>query len=191
MQRGLLILGALVLILAMAGCSLVGRRNDLVRQREAVDGQYAQIDNAIQRRADLIPNLVESTKGIAKQEQAVFGRIAEARAALGGAATPEQRVAADNRLAAATRQLVNVIVENYPQLQSSQSFQNLQVELAGAENRIAVERGKYNELVRAYNVNVDLFPNNIAAAIFGFQKDKPYFNVVDPASRTAPPKVQF
>jgi LemA protein len=142
----------------------------------------------LQRRADLIPNLVETVKGYAAQEQTVFHDIAAARSALMGAQTPQDKIAANGQLDNALSRLL-VIVENYPQLKSNENFLRLQDELAGTENRIAVERKRYNDVVQDYNTYIGLFPNNIIASLGGFQRNNAYFAASD-ASREAP-KVQF
>ena len=174
----------LVVILVLMGFQMVGIRNDLVQQREAVNGAWAQVDVVLQRRADLIPNLVETVKGFAKQEQEILKNIADARAALLGARNPQESIDANARLDSALGRLL-VIVENYPQLKSNENFLRLQDELAGTENRIAVERRKYNEAVQRYNTSIEMFPNNLAAGLFGFQRNDAYFRT-DPASRQAP-----
>ena len=138
-------------------------------QEEAIKTQWAQVENQLQRRNDLIPNLVETTKGIAQQERDVFGQIAESRAKLAGAQTPEQTMQAANEQSAALARLL-VIVENYPQLRSSETFNRLMDELSGTENRIAVERMRYNERVQEYNTLRRQFPSNITAGLFGFQR---------------------
>jgi LemA protein len=188
MKVGLIIVGVLVLIVLLLGGQMMGVRNDLVQQREQINSAFAQVDVVLQRRADLIPNLVETVKGFASQEKEVIASVASARAALGGARTPAERIDANSRLDGALSRLL-VVVENYPQLKSDANFMRLQDELAGTENRIAVERRKYNEAVQKYNTSIELFPNNIAASIFGFQRNDAYFRT-DPASRQAP-KVDF
>jgi LemA protein len=188
MKIAVIVVVVLLLLLVGCGAKLVGVRNDLITQREAVTGQWSQVDVALQRRADLIPNLVETVKGYAKQEQTVFGQIAEARSALLNAKTPQDKIDANSKLDGALGRLL-VIVENYPQLKSNENFMRLQDELAGTENRISVERRKYNDLVKQYNVSIELFPNNIAASIFGFQRNDAYFKA-DTGARTAP-KVGF
>ncbi len=184
------LIAVLVLILAglLFGAKLMGVRNDLVTQREAIAGSWAQVDVALQRRADLIPNLVETVKGFAKHETEVFTAIANARAAMAGARTPQERIQANSQLDSALGRLL-VVTENYPQLKSNENFLRLQDELAGTENRIQIERRRYNETVQKYNTSIDLFPNNIAAGLFGFQRNDAYFKT-DPAARTAP-KVGF
>lgn len=188
MKTGLIIVGVLVAAALLFGGRVIGIRNDLVTDRESVRAQWSQVDVALQRRADLVPNLVETVKGIAKQEQQVFSDIANARAAMMGAKTPGERISANSQLEGALGRLM-VVVENYPQLKSNENFLRLQDELAGTENRISVERRRYNETVQRYNTKIELFPNNIAASIFDFSKEDDYFRT-DPASRTAP-KVAF
>jgi LemA protein len=178
----------LVLVLLMFGGMYAGRRNEMVRKNEAIKSAWAQVDNVIQRRADLIPNLVATVKGIAAQEQTVFHDVDAARAALLGAKSPEDRIAANGQLDGALGRLL-VIVENYPQLKSNESFLKLQDELAGTENRIAVERQRYNDTIQAYNTYIALFPNNIVASIAGFKRNDAYFKATE-ASREVP-KVEF
>ncbi|HYL68532.1 MAG TPA: LemA family protein [Candidatus Limnocylindria bacterium] len=180
---------AIVLILALiVGGMYVGRRNEMVRLNEQVKSNWAQVDVVLQRRADLIPNLVETVKGFAAQEQTVFHDIAQARSALLGAHSPEEKIAANRQLDGALGRLL-LVVENYPQLKSNENFLRLQDELAGTENRIAVERKRYNDSVQAYNTYIALFPNNIFAGWAGFQRNNAYFEGT-PTSREAP-KVQF
>ena len=188
MKIALIILGVLLLGVLLLGGMFVGVRNDLVVQKNAIDGAFAQVDVVLQRRADLIPNLVETVKGFAAQEKDVIASVSNARAALGGARTPSEKIAANGQLDGALSRLL-MVVENYPTLKSDANFMRLQDELAGTENRIAVERRKYNETVQKYNTSIELFPNNIAASIFGFQRNDAYFKT-DPASRQAP-KVDF
>jgi len=176
---------ALLLIAASmsSGCSY----NRFVTQEEAIKTQWSQVENQLQRRNDLIPNLVETTKGIAQQEKDVFGQIADSRAKMAGARTPEQTIQAANEQSTALARLL-VVVENYPQLRSSESFNRLMDELSGTENRIAVERMRYNERVQEYNVARRQFPSNVTASLFGF-KEYPLFNA--PAAAEQVPKVNF
>lgn len=174
----------LVAIIIVGGIFAVGVNNKLAPQREGINAAWAQVDVALQRRADLIPNLVETVKGFAKQEQSVIDSVTKARAALLGARTPSDKIQANSQLDGALGRLL-VIVENYPDLKSNKNFENLQFELAGTENRIAVERRKYNEAVQAYNTTLGLFPNNVIAGLMGFQRNDAYFKT-DPAARTAP-----
>lgn len=166
-----------------SGCSY----NRFVGQEEAIKAQWAQVENQLQRRNDLIPNLVETVKGISQQEKDVFGQIAESRARLAGARTPEETMEAANQQSAALARLL-VVVENYPQLRSSESFNRLMDELSGTENRLAVERMRYNERVQEYNTARRQFPANVTAGIFGF-KEYPLFKAPPEAQRT--PRVDF
>ncbi|MFN0165438.1 MAG: LemA family protein [Bryobacteraceae bacterium] len=185
----LIVIGVLVLALFVFGSQFVSVRNQIAVDSVAIDAAWANVDIALQRRADLIPNLVETVKGFASQEKTVIEAVANARAALGGARTPAEKMAANTQLDGAIGRLL-VVVENYPQLKSNENFLRLQDELAGTENRIAVERRKYNETVQKYNTQLALFPNNIIASLSGFQrKDDAYFKT-DPASRVTP-KVKF
>jgi LemA protein len=180
---------ALTAAVALSGCSY----NRFVGQEEAIKTQWAQVENQLQRRNDLIPNLVETVKGYAQQERDVFGQIADARSKLSGAqsAAPgvptDQKIQAANEQSAALGRLL-VIVENYPQLRSNESFNRLMDELSGTENRIAVERMRYNERVQEYNTSRRRFPANVTAGIFGF-KEYPLFNAPPEAERV--PHVNF
>jgi len=182
------VLAVIVLLVLVLGGSLVGSRNELVTEKNAVDGAWAQVDVALQRRADLIPNLVETVKGYAAQETTIFTEIAKARSALIGAKTPADKIAANGSLDSALSRLL-VITENYPQLKSNENFLRLQDELAGTENRIAQERRSYNNTVQDYNTYIQLFPNSVIAGMSGFTKNDAYFKA-DEGSRTAP-KVNF
>src|ERR1700758_1000245 len=188
MKITLIILIVLAVVALMLGSSFISRRNQMAIKREAVNAAWAQVDVVLQRRADLIPNLVETVKGYAVQEQRVFGDIAAARAALIGAKTPADKIAANGQLDSALGRLL-VIVENYPQLKSNENFMRLQDELAGTENRIAVERRRYNEAVQDYNTYISLFPNSLVAGMSGFARNDAYFKT-DEGARTAP-KVNF
>ena len=188
MKAGLVIIVLLLIVALALGSMYVGRRNQMAIKREAVNAAWAQVDVVLQRRADLIPNLVETVKGFAIQEQKVFGDIAAARAALVGARTPSDKIAANGQLDSALSRLL-VVVENYPQLKSNENFQRLQDELAGTENRIAVERRRYNEVVQDYNTYISLFPNSLVAGIGGFTRNDAYFKTEEGARQA--PKVNF
>ena len=188
MKNVLIALGIIVLIVFVVGAMYVGPRNEMVRKNETVKSAWAQVDVVLQRRADLIPNLVETVKGFAAQEQTVFHDIAAARSALLGAQTPADKIAANGQLDGAIGRLL-LIVENYPQLKSNENFLRLQDELAGTENRIAVERKRYNDAVQDYNTYIGLFPNNIFAEWAGFQRNNAYFTALESAKEA--PKVQF
>ena len=180
---------AVVLIMALiVGGGYVSAKNQTVTLNEAIKSNWAQVDVVLQRRSDLIPNLVETVKGFAAQEQTVYDDIAKARAALGGARTPQDKIAANGQLDSALSRLL-VVVENYPQLKSNEQFLRLQDELAGTENRIAVERKRYNDSIQAYNTYIGRFPNSIYANWAGFHRNEAYFQASQ-ASREAP-KVQF
>jgi LemA protein len=187
MKGGLAVVAVLAVIVLAIGGWLVGGYNGLVQSRTTVDNAWAQVENYLQRRNDLIPNLVETVKGIAQQEQAVFGAIADARARMAGAKTPEETINAAHQMDTALGRLF-VVVENYPQLRSSENFLRLQDEIAGTENRIAVARGDYNAAVRDYNVKVQTFPTVLYARLMGFQP-KPFFEATPGAE--APPQVKF
>ena len=184
----LVVVGIILLVGIAFGGKFVSVRNELATQNEAISGAWAQVDVALQRRADLIPNLVNTVKGFAAQEKAVIDSVTSARAQLGGARTPSEKIAANTQLDSAISRLL-VVVENYPNLKSNENFLRLQDELAGTENRIAVERRKYNEVVQRYNTQIALFPNNVIASMSGFQRNDAYFKT-DPGSRAAP-KVAF
>jgi LemA protein len=188
MKKALVVLVVLVIVALMLGSSFVGRRNQMAIKREAVNAAWAQVDVVLQRRADLIPNLVETVKGYAVQEQIVFGDIAKARSALLGAHSPAEKIAANGQLDSALGRLL-VIVENYPQLKSNENFLRLQDELAGTENRIAVERRRYNETVQDYNTYLALFPNSLVASLSGFTRNDAYFKTEEGARQA--PKVNF
>ena len=177
-----------VAILAVAGGEYVSVRNNLVLQREAVSAQWANVETVLQRRADLIPNLVETVKGFAKHETEVFKDIADARAALISGRTPQAKIQANTQLESALSRLL-VVAENYPQLRSNENFLRLQDDIAGSENRIAVERRKYNEALQHYNVALETFPGNIVGGLAGFTRNDAYFKS-EPGAATAP-KVQF
>jgi LemA protein len=167
----------------LAGCSY----NRFVGQEEAIKAQWAQVENQLQRRNDLIPNLVESVKGYAAHEEGVYKDIADARSRLLAAKTPEETIQAANQQTSALGRLL-AVVENYPQLRANEQFNRLMDELAGTENRISVERMRYNERVQEYNTGRRQFPSNLTAKIFGF-KEHPFFEA--PAEAKQVPKVNF
>ena len=184
----LVVVGIPLLLVLIVGGAYVSSRNEMVRKNETVKQTWSQVDVVLQRRADLIPNLVATVKGYAQQEQKVFGDIANARAGLLNARTPGEKIAANGQLDGALGRLL-AIVENYPNLKSNQNFLALQDELAGTENRIAVERRRYNEALQDYNTYIGLFPNSIFAGWAGYQRNNDYF-AASPTAREAP-KVDF
>jgi len=180
------ILGVLLVVLgvlALLGISLVGSYNSFVRLSQQVDSQFANLEARLQRRFDLIPNLVETVRGHMAHEQEVFGNIAEARARMAGARTVDERVAATNQLEGALSRLL-VVMENYPQLKAQESVARLMDELAGTENRIAVERDNFNAVVQQYNTRIKSFPAVILANMFGYEP-RTYFQA-DPGAQQAP-----
>src|SRR5881227_1790592 len=179
---------ARLIVLALAALPVTGcSYNTFVSQEEAIKAQWAQVENQLQRRNDLIPNLVETTKGFAQHEEAVYKDIADARSKLLAAKSPEETIAAANQQTSALGRLL-AVVENYPQLKSNEQFNRLMDELAGTENRIAVERMRYNQAVQAYNTARRQFPANLTAKVFGF-KDYPFFEAPPEAKQA--PKVNF
>jgi LemA protein len=188
MGKGLIVVIILALIALVVFGQYIGVRNTLVSKNEAVKSAWSQVDIVLQRRADLIPNLVETVKGYAKQEQTVFGDIAKARSALLSAGTPGEKIAANNQLDGALGRLL-AISENYPQLKSNENFMRLQDELAGTENRIAVERKRYNDTLQDYNTYVQQFPASLFAGWAGFKPNNDYFKAAE-GSREVP-KVNF
>lgn len=183
-NKTLVIVVVVVLVLAFW---VVGKYNFFVRQNEAITGQWAQVENQLQRRFNLIPNVINTVKGITRQEKEVFSQLADARARYAGSITVDQKAAAAGQVESSLGRLL-VVVENYPELKSSQSFRDLTVELEGTENRIAVERMKYNDLVKSLNANVKTFPNSILASIFGVA-ERSYFEITEGADVV--PKVDF
>jgi LemA protein len=168
---------------ALSGCSY----NRFTTNEEAIKAQWAQVENQLQRRNDLIPNLVETVKGYASHEKEVFQAVADSRARLAGAQSPAETIEAANQQSSALARLL-AVVENYPQLKADAQFARLMDELAGTENRIAVERMRYNERVQEYNTLRRRFPSNITAKVFGFE-EYPYFQA--PAEAKQVPKVDF
>jgi len=188
MSKGLIAVVVIVVVVLLVFGQYVSVRNTLVSKNEAVKAAWSQVDVVLQRRADLIPNLVETVKGYAQQEVTVFGDVAKARSALLSAGSPQEKIAANGQLDGALGRLL-AIAENYPQLKSNENFLHLQDELAGTENRIAVERKRYNDTLRDYNTYVQQFPNNLFAGIAGFKPNEAYFEA-SPGSREVP-KVNF
>jgi LemA protein len=189
MKKGLLIiLGIAVLLLLIFGGSCVSKYNTMIGMREQIDGNWAQVENVLQRRNDLIPNLVNTVKGYAAHEKEIFENVAQARAGLAGATNVTEMAEANIAMQSALGRLL-AIVENYPNLKADQTFIRLQDELAGAENRIAVERRNYNESVRVFNTFVKQFPNSFIAGIFGFSPEDIYFEAAEEAKEV--PIVDF
>lgn len=188
MKAVVVAIAIIVLIAAVIGGAYVSSRNQMVRLDEQVKSNWAQVDVVLQRRADLIPNLVNTVKGFAAHEETVYADIANARAALLSAKTPADKIAANGQLDGALGRLL-AISENYPQLKSNENFLRLQDELAGTENRIAVERKRYNDSVQVYNTYIRQFPASIFASWAGFQPNNAYFQAS--ASSREVPKVEF
>ncbi|MBC3937544.1 LemA family protein [Anaerotruncus massiliensis (ex Liu et al. 2021)] len=189
MSTGVVVLIAVLAIIVIIGVSLVGGYNGIAAARENVDTQQAAIQTQLQRRADLIPNLVNTVKGLAAQEQSVIDSVTEARAQLAGAQGMgmEELAAANDNLSSALSRLL-MVVENYPEIQSSQGYISLMDELAGTENRISVARNDYNDAVKSYNSRIITFPNRLVAGMFGFEKAE-YFTA--PESAQSAPDVNF
>lgn len=181
------ILIALVIIIAIGAFSLIGTYNSLVQQSQAIDSQWAQVETQYQRRFDLIPNLVESAKGYMSHEQEVFDNLATARQGYAGAQSIDEKAQAAGEVESALARLL-VIMENYPDLKANESVKQLMDELAGTENRIAVERKRYNDNVKVYNTNIKTFPNVLIVGMFGFG-EKSYFEAVESAETA--PQVNF
>ena len=182
-----IILGVLVLIVVGVGGTAVSKWNQLVAMDTDIKAKWAQVENQLQRRADLIPNLVEAVKGFAAQERTILEAIANARAKMAGAGSVQDRIAGSNELSSALARLL-VVVENYPNLKSDATFIRLMDELAGTENRLAVERKRYNDSVQVYNVAIRQFPGNLIASVSGF-KEHPFFETPPPARQV--PQVKF
>lgn len=187
MKTILTVLGVIGMIVLVAGMIVIGIYNSLVQGKLNYETQWGQVENQFQRRYDLIPNLVESVKGMMKQEQEVFKAIADARTKYGGAATVKEKVEGATQVESALARLL-VIMENYPELKSSEHVTGLMDELAGTENRIAVERMRYNETVRVYNIKVKTFPSSVLAGMFGFEKAE-LFEAIGGAEEA--PQVEF
>jgi len=181
------ILAVIVLVVVVVGGTFVSKWNQLVTMDTDIKAKWAQVDNQLQRRNDLIPNLVETVKGFAGQEKSIMESIANARAKMAGGGSVQDRIAASNELSSALGRLL-VVVENYPQLKSNVTFNRLMDELAGTENRLSVERKRYNDSVQVYNTTIRQFPSNLIASVLGF-KEQPFFQVPE-AARQAP-QVKF
>ena len=188
MGKGLLIflgvVGVLILCVLMVFGSYVSARNQMVAKDQFVKNQWSEVDVQLERRADLIPNLVETVKGFTKEESTVFGDIANARAGMLNAQGPAAKIQANGQLDGAIGRLL-LLTENYPQLRSNEQFLRLQDELAGTENRIGVARKRYNDAITDYNTFILQFPNNIWAGMSGFKENTAYFTA-SPAARTVP-----
>lgn len=178
---------AILAVVVILGASLIGFYNNLITKTQTIDNQWAQVETQYQRRFDLIPNLVSSVEGIMEQEQTVFGQLAEARTRYSGATTVDEKVKAATELESALGRLL-VIVENYPELRSSENVSQLMDELAGTENRISVERGRYNDKIRDYNTTIKKFPANMIAGTFGFD-ERFYFEAAEEAEQA--PEVEI
>jgi LemA protein len=188
-MKGVIVVVAILLVIALVLFGqYIGVKNTLVAKDQAVKAAWSQVDIVLQRRADLIPNLVETVKGYAQQEVTVFGDIAKARSALLSAQTPADKIAANGQLDGAIGRLL-LVVENYPQLKSNENFLRLQDELAGTENRIAVERKRYNDTLQDYNTYVLQFPASLFAGFAGFKQNDAYFKAAEGAREV--PKVDF
>ena len=181
---GLGIVGVIFVVVLLIFGSFISARNQMVAKDEAVKAAWSQVDIVLQRRADLVPNLVATVKGFATHEETVFGDIANARAGLLNARDPQSKIEANGKLDSAFGRLL-ALSENYPELKSNQNFLALQDQLEGSENRIAVERKRYNDALQDYNVFIRQFPNSIWAGIGGFQPNNAYFQASE-GSRTAP-----
>ncbi len=186
-KTALIVIGVIALALLIPFLYLKGTYNSLVRMDEGVKGAWAQVENQLQRRYDLIPNYVETVKGYAKHEKEVFVKVTQARSRVAGAGTIQEKIGANNQLSSALARLL-VVVERYPELKANTNFIRLQDELAGTENRIAVERRRFNETVKAYNTKVRSFPTNFIAGTFGFEKAT-FFEVSKEKQQA--PKVTF
>lgn len=187
MSKKLIAVIAVLGVILLGAVSLVGSYNGLVSMDEDVNGKWAQVENVVKRRADLIPNLVNTVQGFADQESEVLMGVTEARSKIQSAGSPSEYAEANEALTGAISRL-NVVVESYPELKSNENFIRLQDELAGTENRIAVERGRYNESVQQYNSKIRKFPTSLMAGMFGFEQ-KEYFEISE--SDMENPEVKF
>jgi len=187
MKKGILVVSILLGVLVFTGIYVLGAYNGLISSRETVDNKWAQVETQYQRRFDLIPNLVESVKGAMEQEKEVFSALAEARTRYAGAQNISEKVEAAGGVESALARLL-VVMENYPELKSVDTVQTLMAQLEGAENRVSIERKRYNDVVRDYTLLLKKVPSNIVANIFGFES-RPYFESIPAASDA--PKVEF
>jgi LemA protein len=187
MKKSLVIIGVIVVVLLVFGLSIFSTYNSLVTLDESVKTAWSQVENQLQRRLDLIPNYVETVKGYAKQEKEVLTQVTEARAKVAGAGNIPGKIEANNELSSALARLL-VVVEQYPELKSNENFLRLQDELAGTENRIAVERRRYNEVAQLYNIKIRRFPTNLIAGMLGFHRAELF---KAPEGAKEPPKVKF
>jgi len=183
----LIVLAVIIVLIFILFSSIKGIYNSFVTLDEGVNNSWAQVETVLQRRFDLIPNLVETVKGYASHEKEVLTEVTKARASVGGAQTVNDKITANNQLSSALSRLL-LVVERYPDLKANQNFIRLQDELAGTENRIAVERRRYNDTVKTYNQKIRIFPNNLFAGMFGFEK-RAYFEAPKEAQQA--PKVEF
>ena len=192
MSKGLLVglgvVGVIVLALLMVGGSYVSAKNQMVAKDQAVKQSWSEVDVQLERRADLIPNLVETVKGFTKEENSVYAEIANARAGMLNAQTPQAKIAANGQLDGALGRLL-LLTENYPTLRSSDQFMRLQDELAGTENRISVARRRYNQAIQDYNTFIGQFPNSIWAGMAGYHTNDAYFKASPAAEQV--PNVKF
>lgn len=179
--------GSVIAVILIIGLSVMSSYNGMVSSSESVDAQWKQVETQYQRRFDLIPNLVESVKGVMQQEQEVFGKLADARTKYGGASTPSDKAQAATEVESALSRLL-VVMENYPQLKSAETTQTLMAQLEGTENRISVERKRYNDEAKNYNIRIKRFPGSIIASMFNFTEKK-YFEAQ--AGTENAPKVNF
>jgi LemA protein len=187
MKKGWIVLGVIVLVILMIGGSAIGSRNGFVSLQEGVDAQWANVETVLQRRFDLIPNLVSTVKGYAAHEQGILTEVTRLRSQWGAAASPEEKIQVAGQMQGALGRLL-LVAESYPDLKANQNFIALQDELAGTENRISVERRRYNESVQAYNTAIRKFPGSMWAGIFGFQRRSPFESVPE---ATHAPRVEF
>ena len=183
------VLGIVVLLVLIAVGTVIGKYNSLVTLNEGIKGAWAEVENQLQRRNDLIPNLVNTVKGYAKHEKAIFEDVANARAKLAGAQNVGEKIQASQDMDSALSRLL-AIAENYPNLKANENFMKLHDELAGTENRLAVARQRYNNVVMSYNIQIQRFPGNVIAGMFGFQKKDAYLKATEQA-RNEVPKVSF